>query len=290
MLVLFTDTDTDITPELAEFYGYNLISMPYVVDQKEVYPYVDFKTFDAHGFYDMLRGGVIPQTCGISPQAYINYFEPFFKRGDDILYVHFSRAMSGTFNAMDIALKELAQRYPDRKFFAVDTKGITTLSLNIAKEVGDLYKAGKSGEEIVEWAKREVDKFAIFFYADDLKFFRRSGRVTNLAATMGNIMGVHPVLHMGKDGMMATLTKAIGRKSTLKKIVDYVEQLQDDIKSHRVIIGHSDCKQIADILAQMLKERFGDDLNIEFAEVNPTAGSHCGPDGVGVCFHCTQRL
>jgi len=29
MLVLFTDTDTDLTPEEAIYYGYKMISMPY---------------------------------------------------------------------------------------------------------------------------------------------------------------------------------------------------------------------------------------------------------------------
>ena len=45
MLVLFTDTDTDITPLEAEYYGYKLISMPYSIDGKEVKPYEDFKEF-----------------------------------------------------------------------------------------------------------------------------------------------------------------------------------------------------------------------------------------------------
>ena len=40
---LFTDTDTDITPALAQEYGYKLISMPYVKDHKEIYPYEDFE-------------------------------------------------------------------------------------------------------------------------------------------------------------------------------------------------------------------------------------------------------
>lgn len=289
MLVLFTDTDTDMTPQLAEHYGYKLISMPYVIDGVTVRPYVDFDTFDAHAFYDKLRAGALPQTCAISPDDYVQYFEPYFKNGDDILYVHFSEAMSGTFNAMKLAVDSLIHSYPNTKFYTIDTKGITTLSFNIACEVGDMYLAGKTAEEMVEWAKTEVDKFAIYFYADDLKFFRRSGRVTNLAATMGNLFGVHPVLNMGSDGMMHTHSKANGRMKTLKRIVGYVEALADDIKGHRVCIGHTDARDIAETLAGLLREKFGDDLNIRIEDVNPTAGSHCGPDAVGVCFHAIHR-
>ena len=125
MLVLFTDTDTDITPKAAKEYGYHLISMPYSIDGVTTYPYEDFEEFDAHAFYDQLRGGVLPKTSAISAESYKKYFEPHFKNGDDILYVHFSRAMTATFDAMDAAVKELKEKYPERSFYTIDTKGIT---------------------------------------------------------------------------------------------------------------------------------------------------------------------
>ena len=149
MLKLFTDTDTDITPAVAAEYGYSLISMPYSVDAKTVYPYVDFNEFEAHKFYDMLRNGVLPTTSAISKERYIEYFEPEFAAGNDILYVHFSRAMTVTFNAMDEAVAELKAKYPERGFHEIDTKGITTISYTIVREVGDLLKAGKSLEEVL---------------------------------------------------------------------------------------------------------------------------------------------
>jgi len=42
-------------------------------------------------------------------------------------------------------------------------------------------------------------------------------------------------------------------------------------------------------LESKLKEVFGQDLNTEIVVVNPTAGSHCGPDTVGVCFYAKHR-
>ena len=115
MLKLFTDTDTDITPEMAKEYGYELISMPYSADGNTVYPYVDFDSFDSHTFYDMLRAGALPTTSALGKEAYIEYFEPHFRNGDDILYVHFSRGMTATFDAMDKAVSELKEKYPDGK-------------------------------------------------------------------------------------------------------------------------------------------------------------------------------
>lgn len=289
MYQLFTDTDTDITPEIAKECGYKLISMPYTFKGEDVYPYVDFEKFDYGTFYDTLRDGELPKTFALSPQAYVEYFEPTLKVGKDILYVHFSAAMSGTFNSMNLAWEQLKDKYPERKLYTVDTKGITICSYNIVREIGDMAKNGATVDEIIAWSEKEVDKFAVYFFADDLKFFARSGRVSGLSATMGGLLGIRPIITMNSDGVMKSIAKAKGRRGAMKAILEYVDSLQDDIKAHRVIIGHADAYDLALELKQKLKERYGDDLNTEIVVVNPTAGSHCGPNTVGVCFHAIHR-
>ena len=237
MLVIFTDTDTDLTPEKAKEFGYHMISMPYSIDSKTTYPYEDFEEFDAHAFYDKLRAGALPNTSAISEQNYKDYFEPYFAQGDDILYVHFSRAMTATFDNMDKAVAELKEKYPERKFYTVDTKGITIGSLNIVEEIGDLYQQGKTAEEILEWAKTEVDKFAVYFFADDLKFFKHSGRVSGLAGTMGTLLGIRPIIYMSEEGKMISVGKEKGKTKAIARLVSYVEQLGDEIEKHRVILA-----------------------------------------------------
>ena len=289
MLVLFTDTDTDATPAEAKEFGYHLISMPYSIDGETTYPYEDFETFDPHAFYDKLRAGALPNTSAISTRRYIDYFEPVFKAGDDILYVHFSRNMTASFDNMDIAVKELLDKYPGRKFYEIDTKGITICSLMAVKEIGDMYKAGKSIDEILEWSETEIDKVACYFFADDLKFFRHSGRVTGIAGTMGTLLGVRPIIYMNEEGKMVSVGKEKGRVKAMERLVQYVDDLGEDVKAHRVIIGNTDSRDIAEEVEKMLKERYGADLRTEICDVNPTAGSHCGPNTVGVCFHGKRR-
>ena len=288
MLKIYTDTDTDFYPALAAEYGYKLISMPYSIDAKTVYPYVDFDSFDAHAFYDILRGGVLPTTSAISREQYLQYFEEDFKAGNEILYVHFSRAMTNTFDAMDQAVAQLRAQYPAARFEEIDTKGITTISYAIVREVGDLVKAGKTLDEILEWAKAEVDHFAMYFFADDLKFFRRSGRVSGLAATMGTLIGVRPLIHMSQEGKMVSVGTAKGRQKAIQYLVDKVGELGDEIEKHRICIGHTDAPEIARTIAGLIEERYGKQ-DIVYVDVNPTAGSHCGPNGVGVCFHAKSR-
>ncbi len=288
MLKMYTDTDTDLTPALAKEYGYTLISMPYSIDAQTTYPYVDFETFDAHAFYEQLRSGVIPSTSSISKEQYIKYFTQDFAEGNDILYVHFSRAMTTTFNAMDRAVAELKEKYPGTRFEEIDTKGITILSYAIVREVGDLVKAGKTLDEVLAWARTEVDKFAMYFFADDLRFFRRSGRVSGLAATMGTLIGIRPLIYMSQEGKMVSPGSAKGRAKALDYLVDKVGELGEDITAHRICIGHSDAPELAHELGRRIEEKYGRQ-EIVYVDVNPTAGSHCGPNGVGVCFHAVHR-
>ena len=289
MLTLYTDTDTDITPAVAAEYGYKLISMPYSVNAKTVYPYVDFETFDAHAFYDMLRAGTLPTTSAISKERYIEYFEPEFAAGHDILYVHFSRVMTITFDAMDQAVAELKARYPERQFHEIDTKGITTISYAVVRAVGDMIKAGKRVDEVLEWARTEVDHYAMYFFADDLKFFRRSGRVSGLAATMGTLIGIRPIIYMSAEGKMVSCGTVKGRAKAMEYLLGRVEELGDHIKDYRFYVGHTDAPELAEALGRQLKARYGEDLAIEYVVTNPTAGSHSGPNGVGVCFHAKKR-
>ena len=73
MIKLFTDSDTDLTLLEAKKYGYELISMPYVIDDKIYYPYKEYEVFDYKPFYEMLRNGVITNI-----EDYRNYFEKVF--------------------------------------------------------------------------------------------------------------------------------------------------------------------------------------------------------------------
>ena len=289
MIQLYTDTNSDITLQEAIKYGYKLIKMPYLIDGVEHYPYKDWDVFDYHTYYDSLRKGVMPTTCAISPMAYLESFEEDFKNGNDILYVHFSRNMSGTFNAMNLALEELKERYPERKIYLIDTKGITIMSNIIVKEIGDMFLGGKSVEEIMAWAEKEVDHYATYFFADTLTFFKRSGRVSGVSAVMGNLIGIKPIIYMNDEGKMTNIGKERGRHNAVKRLLTYVDELAVDIKNRRVIIGHTDALEIAESIGEQLKEKYGSGLKIEYVPVNPTAGSHCGPDTVGIAFYAKHR-
>ena len=289
MVKVFIDSDSDFTLEQAKQYNATLISMPYEIKGKEVKPYIDFETFDAHKYYDTLRKGVIPTTSALNPEDYKAYFEPEFKAGNDIFYIHFSAAMSATFNSMRLALEDLQKKYPERKFYEFDTKGITLQAYIIATEMLKQLKAGKSVEEVLDWGNKEVDHYACYFFADDLKFFGKSGRVSGIAAFMGGIIGIRPILTMNSEGKMVPVGKVKGRRNAVTKLVDYVQELGVEPEKHTLVIGHADAMHLVEEIQTELKNRFGNNLTFEVIPVNPTAGAHCGPDTLGIGFYAKHR-
>ena len=197
--------------------------------------------------------------------------------------------MSGTFENMDRAVKKLLEKYPERKFFEVDLKGISALCLNLLKEISDKSKTEISGDELKVWAENEVNHFALYFFADNLKFFKQSGRVSNLAGTVGTMLGIRPIIYVNDDGKMLSIGKEKGRFKAAEKLISYVKELGEDIKNHRIIIASTDNDELVDEIKKRLMEEFGGDLNIETDAVNPTIGAHCGPDAVGICFYAKHR-
>ena len=267
MIKFFTDSDTDISLQVAKEIGIELISMPYIINNEIIYPYKDFEVFDSKQFYDILRSGNLPTTCALSPEEYAQYFEPVFANGDDIVYIHFSSAMTATFDYMKETVEMLLKKYPERKFYSIDTKAITIGSYYLVRSIMDKYKQGLSIEELLEFAKEEINHCATYFFADDLKFFQKSGRVSGLSATMGNILGIKPIITINDEGIMKNISKEKGRKKALNKLVDYVLELGDEAYNHRIIIGHSDCIELAYMLGDLLKEKIPNELNIEYVVV-----------------------
>ena len=105
----------------------------------------------------------------------------------------------------------------------------------------------------------------------------------------GPLGGDQQIGSMVADGKMKNVSKEKGRKKALAHLINKVEEIGQDVKNHKIIIGHTDAIELAYELEGLLKEKLGNDLDIDFVIVNPTCGSHCGPDAVGISFYSKCR-
>ncbi len=281
MSVFFTDTDCEMHYTDAESLNMKVIGMPYTLKNEEhVY---DFgKNTDIKKFYDEMRAGEVVTTSALNTQEYLDYFEPVLAAGEDVLYVHFSRELSGTFNHMQAAIDELKEKYPERKITCFDTRNICLGAGIQAIEACKLHNAGASDEEVVQFLTEFKDKISIYFYVDSLLYLRRGGRISAASAVFGSMLNIKPILSV-KDGKLEKLTTVKGSRKALDFMLSKFEEEYNNDDKYEVFILDADNKQVADDFAERVRTK-GDNVAIRRLSVGPVIGAHCGPGTVGIIF------
>ena len=282
MSVFFTDTDCEMSYKDAEELGIQVIKMPYILKGEE--QYYDFgKETDIDAFYKDMRDGEVVSTAALNTNDYINYFEPVFAAGEDILYVHFSSNLSCTFNSMNEAVKMLLEKYPDRKFTSFDTRNICLGAGIQVIEACKLHNAGASDEEVVEFLKNFSEKIGIYFFVENLKYLRRGGRISAASAVMGTLLNIKPILTVTGEGKLEKLTTVKGNKKAIDFLYEKFnkEYLNDD--KYDIYILDADNKSAGDELAEKIRTS-GKNVSIRRLDVGPVIGAHAGPGTVGCIF------
>lgn len=286
MSVLICDADGELWFTRQEELGVDYIKMPYSYNDEEFY-YDLGKNTDFRKFYDAVREGTIPKTMALNPDEYVEILEPYFAKGEDVLYVSFSHTMSGTFGHLETALKRLHETYPERKCTVFDTKSIS-LGAGIQMEyAAELKNKGATDEEIISALKTFRDRTTVYFVVDDLMHLKRGGRLSGVAAFAGTLLQLKPVLTIDERGSLAVWKKISGKKAALRTIATNVaEELTGTEFS--VYVMDADCPEEGDRLAEMIKES-RPEAKIVRQTIGPVIGAHCGPGTIGVIFIADKR-
>ena len=286
MSALIIDADGELWYTRQEELGVECIKMPYSYGGEEYY-YDLGKNTDFKKFYETVRGGEVPKTMALNPAEYVEILEKYFEKGEDVLYVSFSHAMSGTFDHLNTALNQLKEKYPERKCTIFDTKSIS-LGAGIQMEyAAELKNAGASDEEIIEKLTAFRDRVAVYFVVDDLMHLKRGGRLSGFAAFAGTLLSLKPVLTFDEKGSLKVFEKITGKRKALHKIADHVANELTGT-DYTVYVIDADSPQEGDMLADMIKEQ-RPDAKIKRQIVGPVIGAHCGPGTIGVIFIADKR-
>lgn len=282
MSVFFTDTDCEMWFTDAEELKMNVIGMPYTINGQE-YVYDFGKNTDFEAFYNEMSNGKIATTSALNTQDYLNYFEPVFKNGEDVFYVHFSSKLSCTFDSMHKALEILKEKYPKRKLIEFDTLSISVGAGIQAIEACKLHNSGASDKQVLEFLKSFREKIGVYFYVDSLQYLRRGGRISAVSNVMGTILNIKPILTVTNDGKLEKLTVVKGRKKAVDYLFEKFEsEYLDDVK-YEVYVLDACNKQTGDMLAEKIRLS-GKNVKIRRFEIGPVIGAHAGPGTVGVIF------
>lgn len=283
---IFTDNGSNLTPEMYEQYGIEVLSLKFTIDGKEYVSYKKGTTIDLKMFYDKMRNKEPITTSLVNADEFATAFEEALANGEDVLYIGLSSGISGTYQASTIAKSMLADKYPDRKIITIDSLAASIGEGMLVYDAAKLKAEGKSIDEVAEWVEANKLRLNHWFTVDDLFFLMRGGRVSRASATFGEMLSVKPVMHVDDNGKLIVKGKVMGRKKSLATIANKFEEMGAD-KNQTVFITHGDCIEEAEKVKAQLNEMGVEDVRIII--LDPSIGAHSGPGTMAMFFYADKR-
>lgn len=286
--VFMTDSNTDLPLELQQKLEIPLVYMPYCIGGEEFFSELD-KPGYLEEFYKRMRNGEVSITSSLDTLSYIDYFEPHFKEGKDILFLAFSSQLSSTINNIIEAKTRLLEKYPGRRFEIIDTYSISLPETILVLKAHEMYRNGAEMEEIMDWIEKNRLRSQVYFLVDDLVYLKRGGRVSGIAAAMGTLLSLKPIITLTKEGKLSPVDKVKGKKRAMHTIVSLSKENIENPQDQEVIVLHADDPEDAENLKQMLIEEIPEIKSIKICAVGPVIGSHSGPGTLGITFFGKER-
>ncbi len=289
--ILSCCSTADLTEEHFKARDIHYICFHFSLDGKQ-YPDDLGKTIPFDKFYKAMTDGADTATSQVNVDEYIEYFTPFLEEGKDILHVTLSSGLSGTINSARIAKEELAEKYPDRKIYIVDSLGASSGYGLIMDKLADLRDSGMSIDEVKDWAEENRLKLHHWFFSTDLTFFIKGGRVSKVSGWFGTVLKICPLLDMDNLGHLVPRFKVREKKRVIVEIVNKMEQFAEGGLDYngKCYISNSACYEDARAVADLIEARFSK-LNgkVEITDIGTTIGSHTGPGTVALFFWGSER-
>lgn len=286
---IVTDSSSNLTEDYIEENGLHILPLTFMIDDKQYQSYLKGQHTDLQQFYTMMRDGKVITTSLPNLAESEELVRGLLEKGKDVLYLGFSSGLSGTYEAIDILLKEIRKDYPERHLISIDTLAASGGQGLIVYHAVNMAKNGRSIEEVATWVEDNKLKLAHWFTVDDLMFLFRGGRVSKTSAWAGTMLNIKPVLHVDDEGHLIPMEKVRGRKKSLNALIEHMRETVTQPASDQVIfINHGDCIEDAEYVAEKVKEEFGvEDIVINY--VDPVIGAHSGPGTLALFFLASNR-
>ena len=204
---IFSDSACNLPRAQLEEFQVQIIPFSYERDGMLVPCPPDLEKFDGREYYDYLRNGGVVKTSLIPAARLEEAFRPVLSEGRDILYVTISSGISGTVASGLQAAQSLQEEFPDRQVRVLDSLGAGFGVGLLLGRAADCRKAGMSLEETYAALEQDRSNLCEFFTVDDLMFLRRTGRVSGVAATLGTMLQLKPLLRGTRPVILQCFTR-----------------------------------------------------------------------------------
>lgn len=278
-----TDSTADIPEDILQQLDIEVVPLKV---HHEGETFLDGVTLKPQQFYERLaQSDELSTTSQPSPNEFVEAYRKV--AGDekhDIISIHLSAALSGTYQSATIAKSMLED---ELNIAVVDSKKASFANGMIVIAVAEAAKAGKNLQQCLAIAEHYVKELRVYFMVDTLKYLQKGGRIGKASALLGSLLNIKPILKLDEDGEVAPDEKVRGKKKALARIYEKMQQYADDA---HVEVGllHASVKDEISVIESSVKEK----LNItqlRVAELGPVIGTHAGPGTIGFAIIKTDQ-
>ena len=282
MFRIVTDTSSNLPTAYLQAENITVIPFTFHTESGEQ-SCMDTASFDAKAFYTAMRNGEKVTTSQIPPQRFVDNIRPMLENGEDVLFVSMSSGISGSYASSKIAANQLAEEFPERKILTVDTYSASLAEGIVVMRAVECRKEGLSIDETYQILRALRHRIAQIFTVGDLRYLKRTGRLSNLEAAVGTVLQIKPLLKGDPQGKIVCFAKVRGRQRAIEEMAKRYEELVVSPETQTVCISHADCEADAQILASLLR-RSKAPKDILIVDYEPVTGSHVGPGALALFF------
>lgn len=286
--IISADTACDMPEEFFKENHIPVVSLSFVMEGK-TYGGEDGEEMPLEVFYDKVKQGKTATTNQVNVADHMNLFEQAAAEGKDVLHISLSSGLSGTYQSAVIAAQEAGEKYPGRKFFAVDSLCASHGQGLFLYYVVENRKKGMSLEENLAWIQENVLHLCHWFTVDDLEHLHRGGRVSKAAAVMGGMLGIKPVLHVDHEGRLIAVEKVRGRPKSIDSMITHMKNTIVNPEGQLILVGHTNSLEDANFLAQMAREAVPGAKDVKVMPIGPVIGAHTGIGCLSLFFLGSER-
>ena len=242
-------------------------------------------------FYGFLAEGKLPTTAQLNEFQYETFFDNLLQQGD-VLHIAFGSGMTASVQNAMLAAEALREKYPERRLVVIDSLCSSSGYGLLVDGAADLRDAGKSLDEVADWVLAHRQNVHHQFYSTELKFYRRSGRMSGAAAAIGTVLGICPIMRLDDKGRIIAYDKVRGKKNAVARTVETMKRHAEggEAYSGKVFICHSNCPADAEATKAAVAAAFPHiDGEIRICDIGTIVASHSGPGTVAVFFFGDAR-
>ena len=273
MVRIVTDSTADLTQEQQQAAGITVVPLNVHFGDQVFRDHVDLT---ADEFFRRLKASAqLPRTSQPAVGVFEEAYRTLRQNGDEVVSVHLSSKVSGTYNSALMAAKGV-----DEKAIEVVDSLSTSMALGfMALEGAKLARAGKDRATIAERLRALVPKARVICVVDTLTYLERGGRIGKARALLGSLLNVKPILQL-KDGEVVPVGRARGRPQALNKLVELLER---DGHVSQLAIMHGAAQADAEQLRERVAASYPG-LDILLTEIGAVLGTHTGPGVIGFTY------